>query len=181
MSFCVLARNIPKGIGLCTFKSPNIVFGNKLNLTKLVSQKQFTSFNQLPRNKNIKQLLSQAVVKNKQALRNASTDSDHRKLWTAERAISLLLLGVVPYGIISPNAVTDNLMAVLTVAHIHWGLEAVVVDYVRPLVFGPVIPKVSLIILYVISAATLGGLLYYNFTNIGIGKTIKKGWNPKSA
>lgn len=51
-----------------------------------------------------------------------------------------------------------------------------VIDYVRPIIFGPVIPKVSIILVYVLSALTLGGLLYFNYSDIGVTKLIKKFW-----
>ncbi|RZC35172.1 succinate dehydrogenase [ubiquinone] cytochrome b small subunit, mitochondrial, partial [Asbolus verrucosus] len=59
------------------------------------------------------------------------------------------------------------------------GLEAVVVDYVRPIIFGNIIPKLSVGLLYLISAATLGGLIYFNVNDIGIGKAIRRFWAIK--
>lgn len=56
------------------------------------------------------------------------------------------------------------------------GIEAIVLDYIRPIIFGPVIPKLSFMAVYVLSALTLGGLLYFNFTNIGVGNAIKRLW-----
>ncbi|KAJ8924299.1 hypothetical protein NQ315_007092 [Exocentrus adspersus] len=97
--------------------------------------------------------------------------ADHSKLWPIEKAVSIALLGLVPASIITPNPILDNLLAVAVVAHFHWGLEACVIDYIRPIIFGPVIPKLALGLLYLVSAATLGGLLYYNHNCIGIGCT----------
>lgn len=51
-----------------------------------------------------------------------------------------------------------------------------VIDYVRPIIFGSVIPKISLLLVYALSAATLGGLLYFNYNDIGITALIKKLW-----
>jgi hypothetical protein len=59
------------------------------------------------------------------------------------------------------------------------GLEACVVDYVRPIIVGNILPKLTLGLLYLISATTLGGLIYYNVNDIGIGKTIRKFWAIK--
>ncbi|XP_018573422.1 succinate dehydrogenase [ubiquinone] cytochrome b small subunit, mitochondrial [Anoplophora glabripennis] len=108
-----------------------------------------------------------------------SMSGDHSKLWPIEKAVSIALLGLVPATFLTPNIVLDNLLAVAVVAHFHWGLEACVIDYVRPIIFGPVIPKIVLGLLYVISAATLGGLLYYNHNCIGIGKTGRRFWEIK--
>lgn len=51
-----------------------------------------------------------------------------------------------------------------------------VIDYVRPVIFGRVIPKISLALVYILSAATLGGLLYFNYNDVGITALIKKFW-----
>ena len=57
------------------------------------------------------------------------------------------------------------------------GLEACVIDYVRPVIFGNFIPKVALGMLYVFSAALLGGLFYFNFNDVGVGRAIRKFWS----
>ncbi|XP_044263646.1 succinate dehydrogenase [ubiquinone] cytochrome b small subunit, mitochondrial [Tribolium madens] len=105
--------------------------------------------------------------------------ADHSKLWPMEKALSLSMIALVPAAIAMPNIVFDNLLAVASVIHFHWGLEAVVVDYARPIVVGNILPKLALGLLYLISATTLGGLIYYNINDIGIGKTIRKFWAIK--
>lgn len=103
----------------------------------------------------------------------------HVTLWTAERALSVALLGVLPLAFISSNQITDGLVAVSIVIHQHWGLEAIVTDYVRPIIFGNTIPKLAHVLLAIISAATLGGLLYFNYNDVGISTAIKKLWAVK--
>ncbi|CAH2000587.1 unnamed protein product [Acanthoscelides obtectus] len=122
-----------------------------------------------------------AYTKNKTNLElvKRSMSGDHSKLWPIEKAVSVLLLGVVPATFISPNCILDDIFAVLVVTHFHWGLEACVVDYVRPIIFGPVIPKLTMALLYLISIGTLGGLLYYNHHCIGIGCTGRRIWEIK--
>lgn len=56
------------------------------------------------------------------------------------------------------------------------GLEAIIVDYARPLVVGPVVPKALFFLLYVTSAVTLAGLLVLAINGPGITKVIKQGW-----
>ena len=56
------------------------------------------------------------------------------------------------------------------------GLEAIIVDYARPIVVGPVVPKVLMASLYAISALTLAGLLVLIYNGPGISKSIKQGW-----
>lgn len=55
-----------------------------------------------------------------------------------------------------------------------------VVDYIRPVIFGNLIPKIAIFWLYAISASTLGFLIYYNVTDLGIGKTVRKFWAIES-
>ncbi|XP_017768222.1 PREDICTED: succinate dehydrogenase [ubiquinone] cytochrome b small subunit, mitochondrial-like [Nicrophorus vespilloides] len=111
-------------------------------------------------------------------LRSAAK-GDHTKLWTMEKALSASLLGIVPAAIMMPNPILDNLLATAVVIHFHWGLEACVVDYVRAILFGAAAPKLALGGLYLVSFLTLGGLLYFNYHDIGLGKAIRKIWALK--
>lgn len=52
-------------------------------------------------------------------------------------------------------------------------------DYIRPIIVGNAIPKISLGLVYLLSFATLGGLLYYNHHSLGIGATVRKIWEIK--
>ncbi|CAH2094829.1 unnamed protein product [Euphydryas editha] len=106
--------------------------------------------------------------------------SDHSKLWVVERVASALLIPLIPLALISPNKVLDSLLAILVTAHSFWGLEAIAVDYVRASIFGPVIPKVAIGLVYLISIATLGGLFYIITHDIGIANSIKQFWAIKS-
>lgn len=109
-----------------------------------------------------------------------SSGGSHVTLWNAERALSLALLGVVPVGLMFPSQVGDTLIAVSVVMHQHWGLEAIVTDYVRPILFGTTVPKMAHGLLLVVSAATLGGLFYFNYNDIGIAGFVRKIWATKA-
>jgi succinate dehydrogenase (ubiquinone) membrane anchor subunit len=50
------------------------------------------------------------------------------------------------------------------------------VDYVRPIVFGNVIPKIALGALYLLSVVTLAGLLLFITNDVGIVLAIKQFW-----
>lgn len=62
----------------------------------------------------------------------------------------------------------DYAVATSLVVHIHWGIEAIVVDYVRPSIFGPTIPKISVGLVYLLSSLALGGLFLFNYTDVGL-------------
>lgn len=97
----------------------------------------------------------------------------HDKLWKAERYLSLGLLGVLPAAAVIPHPIMDYAVALSLVVHVHWGVEAIVTDYVRPSIFGPVVPKVSIALVYVLSSLALGGLFVFNYTDIGISQAVR--------
>lgn len=93
-----------------------------------------------------------------------------------ERAISAGLLVALPAAIAFPSQPLDIVVAVSMVMHAHWGLEAIVVDYVRPILVGNVVPKVAHFALIAFSAATLGGLVYFIQNDVGIGNAVRQLW-----
>jgi len=102
----------------------------------------------------------------------SAAQGSHSALWTAERALSLGLLALLPAAIAMPNPVLDYALAVSIVMHTHWGLEAIVTDYIRPIIFGNMVPKVAHGLLIGLSAITLAGLFYFIYNDIGIGKDL---------
>ena len=64
------------------------------------------------------------------------------------------------------------------VLHSHWGIEAIVVDYVRPSLFGgnTIIPNIAQALVWALSAFTLGALYYFAYTDVGIVNAIKMLW-----
>lgn len=113
------------------------------------------------------------------AARQSAAGSSHAGLWTLERAISVAILGILPAALACPSKTLDTLLAVSLVMHAHWGLEAIVIDYVRPVLFGSLIPKIAPLLVVAYSAALLGGLLYFIYTDIGIAQTVRKFWAIK--
>ncbi|XP_066999724.2 succinate dehydrogenase [ubiquinone] cytochrome b small subunit, mitochondrial [Anabrus simplex] len=101
---------------------------------------------------------------------------NHSKLWSAERIVALALLGIVPAALVAPSQPLECIMAVSLVMHTHWGIEAIVVDYVRPILFGPVIPKIAHGLVYALSIVTLVGLFYLIFDGCGIVNTLRLLW-----
>lgn len=97
----------------------------------------------------------------------------HDKLWKAERYLSVALLGVIPAAAVVPNPILDYALALSLVVHVHWGVEAIVTDYIRPSIFGPVIPKVSIALVYILSSLALGGLFMFNYTDVGITQAVR--------
>lgn len=134
-----------------------------------------------------------------------SSGGNHSALWTLERAVSLGLLAVIPAAFLMPNQTLDALMAVSLVLHSHWwvwdlrkrneiintssvtkminfrGIEAMITDYVRPSIVGNVVPKLAHFTLLLLSMASLGGLFYMIYNDIGIAKSIKKLWAVKAS
>ncbi|CAG7835749.1 unnamed protein product [Allacma fusca] len=108
--------------------------------------------------------------------RNSGSNSSHVTLWTAERALSAAMVPVLPLAFIFPSQALDYLLAFSFTLHSHWGIEAIVVDYVRPSMFGEVIPKIAIALVYGLSTLTLGGLFYFVYADVGIVNAIKLLW-----
>ncbi|XP_034249583.1 succinate dehydrogenase [ubiquinone] cytochrome b small subunit, mitochondrial [Thrips palmi] len=107
---------------------------------------------------------------------SAGAGHSHSNLWTIERALSAALIVIIPAALASPNKLLDTIAAVSLVMHCHWGVEANVVDYIRPIIFGKTIPKIALAGVYVLSIVTMAGLLQLIYNDIGFANTVKKIW-----
>ncbi|XP_042879371.1 succinate dehydrogenase [ubiquinone] cytochrome b small subunit, mitochondrial-like [Penaeus japonicus] len=101
---------------------------------------------------------------------------DHVLHWTAERILSVILLGAIPVAVMWPTPSAEYFLALTMTVHSHWGIEAIVVDYVRPSIFGKVIPKLAVGAVYALSFFTLGGLCYFTYTDVGIINAVKLLW-----
>jgi succinate dehydrogenase (ubiquinone) membrane anchor subunit len=108
--------------------------------------------------------------------KRSSSGGDHVKLWTAEKIVSASFLPIIPLAFIFPSCTMDYLLAFTIAIHSHWGIEAIVVDYVRPSVFGDFIPKLAQGLVWGLSALTLGGLFYFIYSDVGIVCAIKMLW-----
>uniref|UniRef100_A0A4X2LN83 Succinate dehydrogenase [ubiquinone] cytochrome b small subunit n=1 Tax=Vombatus ursinus TaxID=29139 RepID=A0A4X2LN83_VOMUR len=93
--------------------------------------------------------------------------------WTSERAVSVLLLGLLPAAYLYPSSVVDYSLAAVLTLHSHWGLGQVITDYVHEdkLVKGA---NASLLML---SAVTFAGLCYFNYRDVGICKAVAMLWS----
>ncbi|XP_047352810.1 succinate dehydrogenase [ubiquinone] cytochrome b small subunit, mitochondrial [Vespa velutina] len=109
--------------------------------------------------------------------RFASTDGSHVRLWVMEKIISAALPILLPASLLLENQVVDGILAILVVMHMHWGLEALIVDYARPIIIGTLLPKVFHVLLNLCSIVTLAGLLVLIYNGPGIGKSIKDAWS----
>jgi len=101
---------------------------------------------------------------------------DHVLHWTAERALSVVLMGAIPVAVVFPTPAAEYFLALAMTVHSHWGVEAIVVDYIRPSVFGNIIPKLAVAAVYALSFFTLGGLCYFTYTDVGIINAVKLLW-----
>lgn len=111
-------------------------------------------------------------------LAKKSSHGDHVKMWTAEKIVSAaqLPICIVPFMYTTP--LSDAVFCTLAILHSHWGIEAIVVDYIRPSLFGgsTVIPNICVSLVWALSAFTLGALYYFNYTDVGLINAIKMLW-----
>lgn len=50
----------------------------------------------------------------------AKNDKNYASVWSAERVISISLMGLYPAAILYPSTALDTLLAVTTSFHIYW-------------------------------------------------------------
>ncbi|XP_012231581.1 succinate dehydrogenase [ubiquinone] cytochrome b small subunit, mitochondrial [Linepithema humile] len=108
--------------------------------------------------------------------RAASAQGDHVRLWVIERIVTASFLSLIPAALLFESKFVEIVLAAAVVMHTHWGLEAIILDYARPIVVGTLVPKVAFLLLNLVSAATLAGLLVLIYNGPGLAKTIKYGW-----
>ncbi|CAD1471261.1 unnamed protein product, partial [Heterotrigona itama] len=101
-----------------------------------------------------------------QISRNASTSGDHVRLWVLERVVSTALPFLIPAALITENSILEGIM----------GLEAIITDYARPSVLGPVLPKILHFSLLIVSAVTLCGLFVLINNGPGVSRAVKDAW-----
>ncbi|KAG8188831.1 hypothetical protein JTE90_004644 [Oedothorax gibbosus] len=106
----------------------------------------------------------------------AAHDHSHTKIWTAERFLSGSLVGILPLSLAFPTPALDYALALALTLHVHWGVEAIVVDYARPSVVGTAVSKGALAAVYGLSVLTLGGLFYFNYADVGLSQAIRMLW-----
>eukprot|EP00090_Calanus_glacialis_P034020 TRINITY_DN5672_c0_g1_i1.p1 TRINITY_DN5672_c0_g1~~TRINITY_DN5672_c0_g1_i1.p1 ORF type:complete len:148 (-),score=38.14 TRINITY_DN5672_c0_g1_i1:149-592(-) len=106
------------------------------------------------------------------------SSGDHVRMWTAERAVSIAQIPAILIPFLHTTPATDALFCTLAVLHSHWGIEAIVVDYIRPSLFNgsTVIPNFCVALVWALSAFTLGALYYFAYTDVGIINAIKMLW-----
>lgn len=93
--------------------------------------------------------------------------------WNVERYLSVALLAIIPGSLLIESSLTDHILAASLVLHSHWGLQNILTDYIH----GPTLPKMANGLLYVFTALTFAGLCYFNYSDIGLSKAIKKIWS----
>jgi len=101
--------------------------------------------------------------------------------WTWERIMSIVTVSIIPVAFVLNHPVTDCLLSLSTVIHAHWGLEAIAIDYLcRPLIMNkpvsPMVGKVGIAIVYLLSIVTLAALINFNINDVGLTKAIKMYW-----
>jgi len=103
---------------------------------------------------------------------------DHSKTWSLEKGVAALAVPTSILPFIYTTPVTDAIFCTVAVLHSYWGMEAIVVDYVRPSLFGgsTVIPTLSRGLMFGIHAFMLGALFYFNYTDVGLVNAVKMFW-----
>ncbi|XP_051955627.1 LOW QUALITY PROTEIN: succinate dehydrogenase [ubiquinone] cytochrome b small subunit A, mitochondrial [Xyrauchen texanus] len=96
------------------------------------------------------------------------------KHWTGERVLSIVLLasGMSPAAYLYLGMVVDYTVAAALTLHGHWGIGQVLTDYVH----DEAKIKMAKAGLFMLSTATLFGLCYFNYHDVGICKEVAMLW-----
>lgn len=91
--------------------------------------------------------------------------------WKLERVVAISLLGIIPGALLVPGPTMDFLLSTSFLLHSHWGIDAVLQDYIAK--FIPWIQKVWL----GVSIIAMSGLLHFNYNDIGVSRALLLLWN----
>ncbi|XP_050424135.1 succinate dehydrogenase [ubiquinone] cytochrome b small subunit, mitochondrial [Adelges cooleyi] len=106
----------------------------------------------------------------------AKSEKNYANMWKAERIVSIALLPLFPAAIMYSSPVIDTLLALSITFHSYWGLEALVVDYLRVPVVGQVANKAGKLTVTFLSIIMLAGFLQLIFNGDGLGNAIVQLW-----
>uniref|UniRef100_A0A2S2QPT8 Succinate dehydrogenase [ubiquinone] cytochrome b small subunit n=1 Tax=Sipha flava TaxID=143950 RepID=A0A2S2QPT8_9HEMI len=110
---------------------------------------------------------SAAVVKDK---------TNYASTWKTERIVSITLMGLFPAAVIYPSPYVDTLLAISTTLHVYWGMEALVVDYLRVPVVGNLANKAGHVAVALLALITLAGFLQVTYLGNGLGNALISLW-----
>ncbi|VVC28977.1 Hypothetical protein CINCED_3A008086 [Cinara cedri] len=138
---------------------------------------QFNTVTQLGKKSLIKPLVSAPIVARFAGSTVAvKSDKNHASLWRSERIVSIALLGLFPAAILYSSPIVDTLLAISTSIHIYWGMEALVVDYLRVPVVGQLANKAGHVAITLLAIVTLAGFLQVTFMGDGLGNALVQLW-----
>ncbi|CAL8093369.1 unnamed protein product [Orchesella dallaii] len=175
----IILRAFPGAIASCrgaaaVCANNNIITGFNISTTSTIGRRDYFKWTKPATTEST--LLSKSNGLSTEISKRLSSTGDHVTLWTAERVLTGILVPLVPITFLLPSQPLEYLLAFGFTLHSHWGIEAIVVDYVREAMFGPVIPKLALAAVYGLSALTLGGLFYFIYSDVGLIQAIKMLW-----
>ncbi|XP_050520287.1 succinate dehydrogenase [ubiquinone] cytochrome b small subunit, mitochondrial isoform X2 [Daktulosphaira vitifoliae] len=104
------------------------------------------------------------------------SEKNYASLWKGERIVSIALLPLFPAAIIYSSPIIDTLLATSLSLHVYWGLEALVIDYLRVPVVGQLANKVGHVAVTLAAILTLAGFLKLIFNGDGLGNSIVQLW-----
>lgn len=161
----------------------------------IFSSKPFASYSHLTNNVSKNRLgylknftLNQIAANGKRLVsNNAGTrlpshkNKDHANVWLWERFVAVGLLGVIPLvADPSMDRAIEFVAVILLTVHLHWGLEAICVDYLRPSVVGNLIPRCIPVIVLVPLVFILYGFVESIQGGRGITHVLKQFWYLKT-
>ncbi|XP_033756318.1 putative succinate dehydrogenase [ubiquinone] cytochrome b small subunit, mitochondrial [Pecten maximus] len=90
--------------------------------------------------------------------------------WKVERVVAISMIPILPACIYMGGPVSDFIITTAVLAHGHWGVHGVLVDYVEK--FFPPIHYLW----YMVMIMGFAGMMHFNYNDVGITKAIAMFW-----
>lgn len=102
---------------------------------------------------------------------------NHIGHWSIERVASVAMVGAIPLAFVWQHPVVDYTLAALLGAHVHWGLDGVVLDYFRARVVGRFVAFTVLWAERALTTLAFAALIYFCYNDVGICQAAKLIWS----
>ncbi|CAH8484381.1 unnamed protein product [Heterobilharzia americana] len=96
--------------------------------------------------------------------------------WTIERILAAGMLPLYPIALYMDTPMMNFIVITAVSTHSYWGFDGVIKDYAFERRYGPALMPILRTLWKVIAGFGYGGLLYFNFNDVGFISAVKRLW-----
>ncbi|CAH8830029.1 unnamed protein product [Trichobilharzia szidati] len=96
--------------------------------------------------------------------------------WTIERVLAVGMLPLYPIAIYMDTPMMNFIVVTAVSIHSYWGFDGVIKDYAFERRYGPALMPILRTLWKIMCGFGFGGLLYFNFNDVGFISAVKKLW-----